>query len=195
VDGITEAEDLIAYCREHELVLFEQWARFNHGALLAQGGESERGITIMEAAVAAAEAGQSFLFRPFQLSCIGKAYFGLGNVGRARELLDRAIDLAGKGGEKQSLAGLHRIRGEILLHCESFAEGLLDLNLALDIARSQRALMDELRVAITMVRLRDHGDARRGASLELLRMVYSKFNERLELPELSLARELLAAPL
>jgi tetratricopeptide (TPR) repeat protein len=135
--AIAHADEAIAHCEEHALALFEHLTRFNRGALLVRQRDTAAGIETMRAAIAAAEARQSRQFRPFQLACLGAAYQEFGNSGHAMTLLDEAISLAEAGGEKQSLAAIHRLRGEILFSLGRSGEARRALGRALEIARHQ----------------------------------------------------------
>jgi tetratricopeptide (TPR) repeat protein len=187
--AIAHADEAIAYCEEHALALFEHLIRFNRGALLVRQGNTAAGIETMRAAIAAAEARQTRQFRPFQLACVGAAYQELGNSGHAMTLLDQAVSTAEAGGEKQSLAAVHRLRGEILFSLGRSDEAQRALSRALEIARHQEARFEELRVAIAMVRhapQSESADARR-----VLMSVHSKFEEGHALPDLRAASDLL----
>jgi class 3 adenylate cyclase/tetratricopeptide (TPR) repeat protein len=188
-EATAQAEEAVAYCKEHELTLFEHWIRFAHGALLVQQGDTAAGLETMRLALAAAEARQSRQFRPFQLACIGAAYAKRGDFGQALEILDEATSAAEAAGEKQSLAAIHRVRGEILFNLGRDYDARRALDSALRIARSQRARMEELRVLIAMVQ---HGmDADGADARQILGAVYSGFEEGLVLPDLYVARDLL----
>jgi DNA-binding SARP family transcriptional activator len=188
-EAVAHATEAIAYCKEHGLALFEHWLRFAHGALLARQGDGAIGIEIMQAAISAAEAMQSQQFRPFQLTCIGAAYAELGDCDRALATLDDAMSAAEAGGEKQSLAAVHRLRGEILFSLGRDGEARDALGCALEIARGQQARLEELRAAIALVR--QAPDSNRGAALQALINVYSRFEEGHTLPDLCAASDLL----
>jgi tetratricopeptide (TPR) repeat protein len=187
--AVAHADEAIAYCKEHELALFEHWTRFTRGALLVRQGEAATGIETMRAAISAAEARQSRQFRPFQLACVGAAYAALGNCGHAITLLDEAVSMAEAGGEKQSLAAIHRVRGEILFSLGRNGEARLALGRALEIAHRQEARFEELRVAIAMVRHASESDL--ADARQVLMNVYSKFEEGHALPDLRAASDLL----
>jgi tetratricopeptide (TPR) repeat protein len=187
--AIAHADEAIAYCKEHELALFEHWTRFTRGALLLRQGETAAGIETMQAAISAAEARQSRQFRPFQLACVGAAYQDLGNSGHAMTILDEALSTAEAGGEKQSLAAIHRVRGEILLSLGRRREARGALDSALEIARRQGARFEELRAAIAMVR--HAADSGRANARQVLMEAYSKFEEGHSLPDLQVAGDLL----
>jgi DNA-binding SARP family transcriptional activator/tetratricopeptide (TPR) repeat protein len=190
--AVTRAREAIAYCEEHELILYQRWARFLCGALLVHEGDISVGIEMMESSVSAAEASQHRIFRPFQLACIGAAYTRLGNSERGLKLLDTAISTAEASGEKQSLATIHRLRGETLSGLAQNREAEHSFASALSVARGQEHRIEELRVAIAMVRhsmMSDDAEHGRKA----LKDIYSTFEEGHEFPDLRTARNLLSA--
>jgi tetratricopeptide (TPR) repeat protein len=190
LESIACADEAIAYCKEHELSLFEHWIRFARGGLLVREGDTAAGIEAMQAAIAAAEIRQSRQFRPFQLACLGAAYEQLGNSSQAIATLNEALSTAEAGGEKQSLAVIHRLRGEVLFSLGQSREARRALDRALKIARHQWARLEELRAATALARHAvafDGEDAR-----QVLMSVYSAFEEGHALPDLRAARDLLA---
>jgi tetratricopeptide (TPR) repeat protein len=132
---------------------------------------------------------QSHQFRPFQLACLGAAYAQLGNSGQAIATLNEALSTAEAGGEKQSLATIHRLRGEVLFSLGQSREARHALSRALEIARRQGARLEELRAAMVLARHAvglDSEDSR-----QVLMSVYSTFEEGHTLPDLRAARDLL----
>jgi tetratricopeptide (TPR) repeat protein len=187
-----QAREAIAYCEEHELVLYQQWTRFLCGALLTHEGDTACGIEMMESSVSSLEASQHRVFRPFQLACIGTAYARLGNSNRGLKMLDEAILVSETHGEKQSLAAIHRLRGEILSGLGQNCDAEDAFASALSVARGQRARIEELRAAIAMVRHAPMSDDA-GPARKVLKDIYSTFEEGHELPDLQTARDLLYA--
>jgi DNA-binding SARP family transcriptional activator/tetratricopeptide (TPR) repeat protein len=185
-----QAREAIAFCEEHEFVLYQRWALFLYGALLVREGDIETGIEMMESSIAAAEASQNRVFRPFQLACVGSAYASLGNSERGLKMLDEAISMAEAHGEKQSLATLHRLRGEILSDLGLHGDADQSFALALSVARGQGHRLEELRIAIAMVRRATAPDKAESAR-KFLKDIYSTFEEGHEFPDLRMARNLL----
>jgi DNA-binding SARP family transcriptional activator len=189
-EALAHANEAIAYCKEHELALFEHWLRFAHGALLVRHGDIAAGIDMMRPALAAAEARQSRQFRPFQLACMAAAYMELGDPSQAIAVLDEAMSLAEAGGEKQSLVSIHRLRGEVLFSLERSREAWGELDRALEIARHQGARLEELRVAIARVQHAPKSD--RADARQTLMSVSSVFEEGCTLRDLRTASDLLS---
>jgi tetratricopeptide (TPR) repeat protein len=107
----------------------------------------------MQAAIAAAEALGSCLFRPTQLATLAGAYGKQGDSRRALELVEQAIAIAERTGEKQALAAIQRLQGEILLAIGRHSEGEASLRLARQIAQGQAAVSEARRIETSLARL------------------------------------------
>ena len=147
------AEEAVRFCARHGLKNFEAWARFAEGAIMTRRGEIARGIELMQAAIAAAEALGSCLFRPTQLATLAGAYAKQGDSRRALELVEQAIAIAEGTGEKQALAAIQRLRGEILLAIGRHGEAEAALRLARQIAHAQAAASEARRIEASLARL------------------------------------------
>ena len=130
----------------------------------------------MQATIANADSKQNWLFRPFQLGCVAEALLQLGEADRALTAIDEAIRTGEMTGEKQSEASLYRVKGEILFALEQPVDAHRAFQTGLAIARQQKARTEELRVALSMVRLQQNpGDARDARAA--LAHVYATFDE------------------
>jgi predicted ATPase len=113
-----------------------------------------------------------------------------GQVEEAVTLLDEALQIVERTGERWFAAELNRLKGQLLLkqgHAEA-AEGLY--RNALSVAREQEAKLWELRAAVSLARLhRDKGC--RAEARDLLASVYGWFTEGFDTPDLKEAKELL----
>jgi len=147
------AEEAVRFCARHGLKNFEAWARFAQGAIMTRRGEVARGIELIEAAIAAAEALGSCLFRPTQLATLAGAYGKQGDSRRALELVEEAIAIAERSEERQALAAIQRLRGEILLAIGRHGEGEAALRLARQIAQAQFAVSEARRIDASLARL------------------------------------------
>jgi DNA-binding SARP family transcriptional activator/tetratricopeptide (TPR) repeat protein len=190
--GAAQAREAIAYCEEHELVLYQRWIRFLCGALLVSEGATATGLEMMESSVSTLEASQHRAFRPFQLACIGSAYAKLGNFERGLKTLDEAISMAETHGERQSLATVLRLRGEILSGLGQHFDAKQAFASALSVARGQGNRLEELRVAVAVIRYATALDNVEPAR-KILKDIYSTFEEGHEFPDLRMARDLLNA--
>jgi predicted ATPase len=111
-------------------------------------------------------------------------------------MLDEALALLGRTGERWFEAEVHRLRGE--LHLAPAQQGgsgdpasaQACFDRAIEIARSQDARLWELRASASLARLwRDQG--RLSEARDLLAPIYGWFSEGLELRELVDAKALL----
>jgi class 3 adenylate cyclase/tetratricopeptide (TPR) repeat protein len=146
------AEEAVEFCAHHGLKNFEAWARFAQGAIMTRRGAVVHGIEVMQDAIAAAEALGSRLFRPAQLATLAGAYARLGDCARALDLVEKAIGIAQLTGERQALAGIERVKGELLFALGRPAEGEAALNAARQTARAQGAISEQRRVEASLAR-------------------------------------------
>jgi predicted ATPase len=127
---------------------------------------------------------------PSYIALLAGAYEIAGQVEEALALLDKALQIVERTGERWFAAELNRHKGQLLLrqgHWEA-AEELY--RKALSIAVEQEAKMWELRAAVSLARLRqDQG--RRAEARDLLAPVYGWFTEGFDTPDLKDAKALL----
>ena len=113
-----------------------------------------------------------------------------GRIGEAVTLLDEALQIVERTGERWLEAELNRHNGQLLLrqgHTEA-AEELYSK--ALSIAQEQEAKLWELRAAVSLARLRsDQG--RHAEARDLLTPIYGWFTEGFDTADLKEAKALL----
>ena len=148
------AEEAVQFCGRHGLKNFEAWARFAQGAIMTRRGDVSAGIDVMRAAIAEAEELGSRLFRPAQLATLAGAYARLGDQARALGLVEEAIEIAQRTGEKQALAAIERVKGELLFAVGRGSEGEAALRAASRTARAQGTLSEERRIEASLAKLR-----------------------------------------
>ena len=127
---------------------------------------------------------------PFFVALQAAAYEMAGQIEEGLTLLEEALQIVERTGERWLEAELHRQKGELLLR-QGHSEAAEELYCkALDIAREQEAKLWELRAAASLARLRrDQG--RRTEARELLAPVYGWFTEGFDTPDLKEAKALL----
>ena len=105
-------------------------------------------------------------------------------------LLDDALQIVERTGERWFAAELNRHKGQLLLR-QGHSEAAEELyRKALSIAEEQEAKLWELRAAVSLARLRrDQG--RRAEARDLLAPVYGWFTEGFDTPDLKEAKALL----
>ena len=121
---------------------------------------------------------------------------GLAREGQAEEALaalGEGLAWVARTGERWSEAELLRRKGEVLARLGDVPGAVVALEEALRVARGQEALMWELRAVTSLCRLWAEGGERRKAH-DTLVLVYGRFTEGFDTPDLRNTRALLDAP-
>jgi predicted ATPase/DNA-binding winged helix-turn-helix (wHTH) protein len=163
------------------------------GKLLIEHGEAARGIELISQTLGACErTGWRMCYVQF-LAHLAESLAGLGYLDEAGGRLGRAIAWADRHGEGWYQAELVRIKGELMLQ-QSKGQLAIEaedcFRTANDIAREQGALFWELRIAVSLARLR-MTQGRHDEVRQLLAPVYDRFTEGFATPVLRAARTLL----
>ena len=115
-----------------------------------------------------------------------------GQIEEAASLLDDALQIVGRTGERWFAAELNRHKGQALLR-QGHSEAAEELYCkALRIAQEQEAKLWELRAATSLAQLRRH-QGRPTEARDLLAPVYGWFTEGFDTPDLKEAKALLEA--
>jgi predicted ATPase len=132
------------------------------------------GIAAMRATLDAADAMCSRLFRPIQLGTLASAHARLGEIDVALPLVDEALALAARTGERRADPALHRLRGELMLAVGERRKGMHELQHALTVARSQLAKAEEGRIESAIASLQQ-SPARKApfGALAMLRALFA----------------------
>jgi len=127
---------------------------------------------------------------PLHLGLLAEACEIAGQLEEGLSLLDEALPIMDRTGERWFAAELYRHKGQLLLR-QGHSEAAEELyRKALSIAREQQAKLWELRAAASLARLRrDQG--RRAEARDLLAPVYGWFTEGFDTPDLKEAKALL----
>jgi predicted ATPase len=163
--------------------IYRGWAK-------AENGNLAEGMSLLRNGTNAYRANGAEAWMPHHTALLARACALAGQIEEALTLLDDALQIAERTGERWFVAELNRHKGQLLLsqgHTEA-AEELY--RKALNIAREQEAKLWELRAAMSLARLRrDQG--RRAKARDHLAPVYSWFTEGFETPDLKDAKALL----
>jgi class 3 adenylate cyclase len=186
-----QADETLAYCVDHGVAAYEPWARFCQGAAMARLTTPQSGIEIMRDAMEAAEKARAGFLRPIHLGQLSVATAIVAEHKAALELVDRALQMVAATEERCYEAELHRLKGEALVKLTHTAEGELELEQALSVARNQEARLWELRAATSLGRLWG-GRGNRANAREMLTPVYEWFTEGFHTSDLENARQVLA---
>jgi predicted ATPase len=178
-----------------DLTYWKTMARCLEGWLLVRQGNYEPGVSALRDSLAACdEAGGTSRYAGF-LSIIAQGLAGLGRVDEARLTLDQALARAECDGEEWCIPSLLCAKGELVL-CEPDPAAVLAATAekcfrdAIELARTQGALLWELRGASQLARLRLEKKRPEDAR-QILAPVYGRFAEGFETPDLRAAKTLL----
>jgi predicted ATPase len=184
------ANEAMAHSIEHSFADYEQRARFIQGDLLAQSGDPQHGIELMQSAIAAIEGTNSVNRRTLYLGHSAPAHASLGQPEVGLGLLNKAIQTAELTDERFFEAELYRLRGKTLFTLGRKREAEADLHRALTIAQQQQARWWELRAATSLAKYwYDEGKYLEACSL--LQPVYDWFVEGSDTTSLRDAKALL----
>jgi predicted ATPase len=163
-----------------------------HGWAVAEGGDTDRGITRLREGLSEQELIGVQQHTPGFLGLLASLYIGVQNYDEALNALDEALARVDRLEERWFEADLHRLKGEALLGLapERGAEAEARYQQALTVARDQGARLWELRAATSLARLwRDQG--KRAQARDLLAPVYDWFTEGFDTADLKNAKALL----
>jgi class 3 adenylate cyclase/DNA-binding SARP family transcriptional activator/predicted ATPase len=191
-DLARRVEELRALTREHGFPQWSALAPIFEGQLALMRGEVRAAVTLLRQGLAARRATGVTLFNSNFAIPLIEALEQDGKWGEALALLDEQIVFVEETGEFWCAAGLHRLRGNLLLKdtVPDFEAAQAEFLKAIDVARGQSAKLWELRAAVSLARLwRDQG--RHAEARDLLAPVYGWFTEGFEVSDLKDARALL----
>jgi predicted ATPase len=181
---------LVALATEQGFPHWQSQGAIYRGWVKVKNGDVTGGMPLLQSGSTTYRASGVELFVPHYIDLLAAACEIAGQVEEGLTLLDDALRLVEKTGERWFAAELNRHKGQLLLrqrHCEA-AEELYQK--ALGIAREQEAKLWELRAAASLARLRrDQG--RRAEARDLLAPVYGWFTEGFDTPDLKDAKALL----
>jgi predicted ATPase len=160
------------------------------GWIKVEIGDVTEGIPLLRNGVSAFRATGEEAWIPHFIILLARACEIAGQVEEAMTLLDEALQIVERTGERWLAAELHRHKGR-LLQSRGHAEAAEDLyRKALNIAAEQGAKLWELRAAASIARLR-RDQCRHAEARDLLAPVYGWFTEGFGTPDLKEARALL----
>ena len=174
---------------------FPQWraqGAIYGGWVKVKNGDVKEGLALLHSSSIAYRATGTESLMPHYMALLARACEIAGQLEEALILLDEALHIVERTGERWFSAELNRQQGRLLLR-QGQTEAAEELyRKALSIAREQEAKLWELRAAASLARLRrDQG--RRAEARDLLAPVYGWFTEGFDTPDLIEAKALLDA--
>jgi predicted ATPase len=184
------AEQLAAVATEQGFAHWRAQGTIYRGWVRVKNGDVAEGISLLRGGSAAYRATGAKVWMPNYTGLLARACEIAGRIEEALTLLDDALQIVDRTGERWVEAELYRHKGQLLLR-QGHAEAAEELyRKALSIAREQEAKLWELRAAASLARLRrDQG--RRAQARDLLGPVYDWFTEGFDTPDLKQAKALL----
>ena len=181
---------LVALATEEGFPHWRTQGEIYHGWVKVKNGDVADGTSLLRSNTTAYRASGVELFVPHYIDLLASAYEIEGRFQEGLALLDEALQVAERTGERWLEAELNRHKGELLLR-QGHSEAAGELyRKALSVAREQEAKLWELRAAMSLARLRrDQG--RRAEARDLLAPTYGWFTEGFDIPDLKDAKTLL----
>jgi len=132
------------------------------------------------------------LIQPYFLALLAQAHAEAGQTAEGLRVLEEALTLVHKTGERFYEAELYRLQGDLLLadSTRRHAEAHAVYQQALALARSQQARSWGLRIAMSLSRLWQR-QGKRAEAYDLLAPVYGWFTEGFDTADLQEAKMLL----
>ena len=163
--------------------IYRGWIKVKHG-------EGAAGMALLCSGSTAYRATGAQGNMPYHIALLAAASEIAGQVEQGLTLLDEALQIVDRTGERWLEAELYRHKGQLLLW-QGHTEAAEDLYCkALIIAEEQEAKLWELRAAVSFARLR-RDQRRRAEARALLEPVYGWFTEGFATPDLKEAKALL----
>jgi predicted ATPase len=182
------ADQLVSTATEQGFPSWQAMGTIYRGWAKVKNGDVTEGMSLLRSGLSAFRATGSELFVPHHIALLAEACEIAGQIEEALALLDDALQIVGRTGERWFEAELDRHKGQLLLR-QGYSEAAEELYYkALSIARQQKAKLWELRAAVSLARLWcDQG--RVAEARALLAPVYGWFTEGFDTPDLKEARQ------
>jgi predicted ATPase len=184
------SEELVAVATEQGFPHWRAQGAIYRGCVKVKNGDVAEGISLLRSGSSAYRATGAEWWMPHYTALLARACEIAGQVEEASTLLDDALRIAQRTGERWLDAELNRHKGRLLLRQGHFEAAEELYRKALSIAQEQEAKLWELRAAASLARLRRdqgrHADAR-----DLLAPVYGWFTEGFGTPDLKEAKAVL----
>jgi predicted ATPase len=181
---------LIAVATEQGFPLYGALGAIYRGWGKAKAGDVTEGISLLRSGSSTYSATGAMTRISYHLALLAEGCEIAGKVDDALPLLNSALDIAERIGERWFAAELYRHKGQLMLQ-QGDSDAAEELyRRALAIAREQEARLWELRAAVSLARL-GANQGRRRESYDCLALAYNWFTEGFETWDLKNAKALL----
>jgi class 3 adenylate cyclase/predicted ATPase len=188
LDG--RASELLALASEQGFPWYRALGMIYRGWSKVVSGDVADGITLMRSGSVAYRATDAQTLISFHMALSAKACEIAGQVDEALSLLDDALRIVERIGERWFVAEMYRRKGELMRRRQQWHSAEALYRNALAIAVEQDAKLWELSAAVSLAKLaRDQGN--RSEAHDLLAPVYGWFTEGFNTQDLTGARALL----
>jgi class 3 adenylate cyclase/predicted ATPase len=190
----SNAAELAALTREHELMLWRARGVFLEGLAGAQSGPAGGGLEDMRRGVELLREQNIVVFDGFVKIALAEAEARAVDFDRAVAVIDEALAACSRTGHRAFEAELHRVRGEMLLKRDPASPAPPEeaLQTAIAVAKQQGTRSFGLRAALALAKLY-HSTARPAEAHAVLAPALEGFAPTPEMPEIAEAQTLLAA--
>jgi len=207
------ADASIDVSNEHGLVLYQASGKVLRGWALIEHGLQEDGIELMREGLAAHQATGTEMARPYFLILLGEALGKAHQLEEGLKVLEEALELVHRKGERCYLAEVYRTKGDLLLMQATSRRGLRAttagkasrdtealavskaeecFHQSVEIAQQQKARSCELRASMSLARLYQNQNKHKEAG-SALAQIYDSFTEGFDTADLREAKALLDA--
>jgi tetratricopeptide (TPR) repeat protein len=186
------ADELVALAAEQGFSQWREEGMIYRGWIKVKNGDVVEGLSLLRSGSTAFRATGAVMYMPYHMALLARGCEIATQNDEASTLLDDAVQIVERTGERWLQAELYRHKGQLLLR-QGHAEAAEELYCkALSTAEEQEAKLWELRAATSLARLwRDQGKVRQAR--ELLAPVYGWFTEGFDTRDLAEAKALLNA--
>jgi predicted ATPase len=185
-----QADQLVEVATEQGFSMWRAQGTIHRGWAKLQTGDVAGGISLLRTGVAAYRATGAGMWMPHYTALLAAACETAGQIEEGLTLLEDALQIAERTGERWFAAELNRHKGQLLLRRGHAAAAEELHGNALSIAREQEAKIWELRAATSLGRLWGER-GRRAEARALLAPVYGWFTEGFDTADLKEAKGLL----
>ena len=192
-EGVLElSRELNAMADRHHMPMWTLWSGIMRDKALAELGHNDEAIAVIQEDCARYDKVGASMGRPYAFALWAEICLEAGHHDDGLSVVTEALSWVNKHNARLHEAELHRLQGELLLAADGAgaeqAEAAFQRALALSRAQGCRSF--ELRAATSICRLW-FGGGRHEEGMELLKEVYSSFEEGLGTRDLREARALL----